>query len=90
MELIDGPSLDQVIRQLRAEKAPAAANPRQESSGDSPAMGPLPEWVGETIAFEGSPRPSAGSGRETSPSAAKSNPSLSSGSNAKYFDNIAR
>ncbi|HMF13217.1 MAG TPA: protein kinase, partial [Gemmataceae bacterium] len=40
MELIDGPSLDQVIKQLRPSKSVAGAERRDASAGASEASGP--------------------------------------------------
>src|SRR5262245_57278302 len=54
MELIDGPSLDRVVKQLRGQPTPSS----EADPGDGPAHDGarseevLPEWVRQTIAYE--------------------------------------
>src|SRR5262245_51212920 len=53
MELIDGPSLDRVIKQLRGPRTP----PDEVDAGDGPSHDDarsaeaLPQWVQQTIAY---------------------------------------
>jgi serine/threonine protein kinase len=75
MELIEGPSLDQVIRQLRQAPAAAAATPI------APGEEPDPAAVAATGPYVEGPSPS-------SSGAGLSSSSLSSGSG--YFDTVAR
>ncbi len=97
MELIDGPSLQQVIGNLRqadkdAEKDNGASRDSSEESG-SPHVGlstvlkELPLWVTETFGGQAD----AGAGSSTSSRsliASDSSSSLQSGT--KYFDTVAR
>ena len=83
MELIDGPSLDQVIRHMRD----AAPSPRQSSSLIRQSIRhhrPLPDWVSDTMAYE---PVGVGAGSAT---ASKTSDSTGSGisSGAKYFDTL--
>jgi len=81
MELIDGPSLDQVIKQLRPSKSVAGAERRDASAGASEASGPaapLSPHLEATGPYVG----------ESSATQALSASSLSSDS--KYFDTVAR
>ncbi len=83
MELILGPSLDSVLRQLRNAAVPAAS-----PANSPPLPEPLPAWVSQTLAYQpDSPaaRPSAGS--TTMPSGASSS---TLGAGGDYFDTVAR
>lgn len=82
MELIDGPSLDQVIKQLRHEAAGKTNTYDSESTADEP----MPAWIKETLAFR-SQQP-----HELSPDTDKPSfdSSSSLGSDNTYFDNLAK
>ena len=99
MELIDGPSLQQVIGNLRQADRDAENDNRPEASQNSGAdssgqhvglstiLKELPSWVTETFGGQADP----GSGSSTSSSsltASDSSSSLQSG--ARYFDTVAR
>jgi tetratricopeptide (TPR) repeat protein len=75
MELIDGPSLDHVIKQLRqAKKQPEAAESASKQ-GSNPPNSPHLDATGPYVG-------------ESGPAKALTSSSLSSGS--QYFDNVAR
>src|SRR5215831_13364476 len=75
MELIDGPSLDHVIKQLRqAKKQPDSAE-RTSKQGSEPPKSPHLEATGPYVG-------------ESGPAQALTSSSLSSGS--QYFDTVAR
>src|SRR5262245_44640359 len=82
MELIDGPSLDRVIKQLRGPatseaEAAAADEPAQDDTRSAEA---LPQWVRQTIAYEPGCTPSPA----TRPASAVGTSTIQSGSD--YFD----
>ena len=54
MELIDGPSLDQVIRHMRNGGPEPSSGQEPDSTVDSPSPAGLPDWVSETVAFRSS------------------------------------
>ncbi len=81
MELIDGPSLDQVIKQLRQE-ADSATDSKSNGAGEPP----IPDWIKET--FIDSSRSVADSATGTTDSSFSSSSSL--GSDSTYFDNLAK
>ncbi len=84
MELIDGPSLDAVIREVRSE-----SNAR-ENDGQSDRTDELPAWVKETALFTGpktkSPGQDSGPTRVTSSSQIRQSSVVSGRS---YFDHVA-
>ena len=85
MELIEGPSLDHVIRHMRDGDDSNAAADDGDSTTDQ-ASQDMPDWVGETIAYE-APRT-----KSTSSSAVDSANKLSGSGVApgtKYFDTVA-
>jgi eukaryotic-like serine/threonine-protein kinase len=86
MELIDGPSLDQVIRHMRRDREfESSREVVSDTTKDSSE--PLPDWVNETIAYE---RPQAKSGAANAKNVPGIGPSGSSvASGAKYFDTVA-
>jgi len=86
MELVDGPSLDHVIRQLRGESN-LASNGSLDSTdaASSGQQSAIPDWVSATIGFE---RPSSDS--DSTPSTSVNSDSSSSfGSGSTYFDTVA-
>jgi serine/threonine protein kinase len=85
MELIEGPSLDQVIRHLRDGSLPAESSCAPDSTVDSPAPSEVPNWVSDTMAY--SP---ATAERATVPSA-RSSDATGSGisSHPRYYDQVA-
>ena len=87
MELVDGPSLDQVIRQFRQDASKSSPD-GLDSTHDFHAeqsSGEVPEWVAATI---GLGRPES-VGR-SSPSTSSVNSSSSFASGSEYYDNVAR
>jgi hypothetical protein len=85
MELIDGPSLDQVIRHMRDGDTGTSSMQELDSTIDSPVPGALPNWVSESMAY----RPEgAGSSSAT---AGKTSDTTGSGisSGTQYFDHVA-
>ena len=86
MELIDGPSLDQVIRHMRDGDTGTSSMQKLDSTIDSPVPGILPNWVSESMAYKPE---SAGSRSATS-----GKPSDSTGcgvsSGIRYFDQVAQ
>ena len=87
MELIEGPSLDQVIRQLRADSGSARMDSHSstyDASMDS--QGPIPAWVEETIGFQ--PVQSPNNTKTSTSSNFDSSSSMSAGNS--YFDTVAR
>lgn len=95
MELIDGPSLQQVIGNLRAaekDDGPDVSHTAgEDSSGEhvglSTVLRELPSWVSETFGGQADP----GAGSSVSPSSlATSDSSSSLQSGARYFDSVAR
>jgi serine/threonine protein kinase len=91
MELIEGPSLDQVIAQMReAEKAQPASQP-QEPAAASPTAGPAGQtagpfdWAAQTIGFE---PPNIAAPDTPSETRSLSSSSLQSG--GSYFDTVAK
>lgn len=86
MELVEGPSLDQVLKQLRGERVRAAVDNAVESTVDSPRQLPIPQWAANSIAGDMA-RPTSSSDSERVASASDSSGTSSS---AKYADNAAR
>ncbi|MFN0053605.1 MAG: protein kinase domain-containing protein, partial [Planctomycetales bacterium] len=96
MELIEGPSLDRIIRALRTappldfETAERTGRPgRSASAGDEP-IPPLPEWVLPAILFSGvvdKTRVAAGAPIGSAGSMTSSTSHLAV---RRYFDNVAR
>ena len=85
MELIDGPSLDHVICQLRADSDSAkgeAPSSTQNTSIDS--QSPIPAWVEETIGFQ-----SIQSAIKSNGSASPSLDTSSIGSGHSFYDSVA-
>lgn len=82
MELIDGPSLDRVVKQLRQE----AEGSKNDSDSDGTIDAPMPAWIKETIAFPSKSSKEAASDTNT--------PSFDSsstlGSDSTYYDNLAK
>jgi hypothetical protein len=72
MELIEGPSLDQVIRQLRAGRAPDGLGNLEAS--ESEAKAELPAWVSETLPFDFLARGDRDGAREHFEAARKTGP----------------
>ncbi len=96
MELIDGPSLRQVIGSIRREQKDDSADAAsQKSDGGSSAqhlglssiLGELPSWVTDTFAGQADPG-SGSSASSSSLTASDSSSSLQSGTH--YFDTVAR
>ena len=87
MELIDGPSLDHVIRLMRDEKSPNGSCSNADSSNAEISGTDVPAWVTETIQYHGNPQLSESS---ASKSAAPVYSSSSFGSGSSYFDTMAR
>ncbi|MHC4984490.1 MAG: serine/threonine-protein kinase, partial [Planctomycetota bacterium] len=97
MELVEGPSLNVVIKALREGATPASSGlvpPRSDEPSDAKSFSgaetestvtvPLPAWVAETIAGEATPAPAG-----TSESIASgSSTTLTTGGG--YFDNVSR
>ena len=69
MELIDGPSLDGVIRHLRDGDAGVPPTQEPESTVDSPVTAEMPDWVSETMAYkpERAESTSAAAGKTSDP-----------------------
>ena len=83
MELVDGPSMDQVIRQLRADRISTDADSGQSTSTTSLTQtAPVPAWVEETVGYQGSPM-------ETSHSSSWESSSSLGSATTSYCDNIA-
>ena len=86
MELVDGPSLDQVIRQLRNGSDVASKGSLDSTDDASPGQpNAVPDWVNGTIGLE---KPSSVSESAASTSV-NSDSSSSFGSGSTYFDNVA-
>ena len=86
MELVDGPSLDQVIRHIRENGDAKPTTEEGESTADHDSAKQLPEWVDETIALHGK------RDGPSTPSVTSTPSSLSGSTSAtgtKYFDTIA-
>ena len=97
MELIDGPSLQQVIANLRKEQkegSPAASSQPEDGESSAGPVGlstildELPSWVTETFGGPTAPGPGSSTSSSSSPSASDSSSMLHSGTH--YFDTVAR
>lgn len=87
MELVDGPSLDQVIRQLRSGSDMVSKGSLDSTDDASPdQQNSVPDWVAGTI---GLAMPSAGSDGATSTPFNPSDGFSSFGPGNTYFDNVA-
>lgn len=85
MELIAGPSLDQVIDHLREENSGSDSD---SASDNESHHKPLPEWVDETIAFESTHRlPQSTQKISTSSSSVAGSSSIATSSG--YFGQVA-
>ena len=88
MEFLDGPSLDQVIRQMRDARCTTLPQNSLDAAGNSSNSDQLPGWVSETLAYE---KPSSeNTPSTTDPSGShptKSGSGVSSG--PRYFDTVA-
>ncbi len=82
MELIDGPSLDRVIKQLRAQ----ADTSGEVSGSDTSRDQHVPNWTKETLIHS---LPGAGE-TTTSTDASSLDSSSSLGSDSSYYDNLAK
>ncbi len=85
MELVEGPSLDQVIREMqkcRTFDEAARGEFMQASSSD----GGLPSWVADTVAFE---TPSSTVGSSSGHASSSKMADSGSASGTKYFDSVA-
>jgi serine/threonine protein kinase/Tfp pilus assembly protein PilF len=86
MELVDGPSLDQVIRQLHNGSA-SAPNGSLDSTDDASdeQQNVVPNWIADTIGYE-MPKPDGTASVSNSDSGSTS----SIGSGSTFYDNAAR
>ena len=86
MELINGPSLDQVIRMYRQEAGEVMPGSLASTHDfhSEPSSEEIPEWVAGTI---GLGKPETESAAASSPSNVSSSSSLTGGA---YYDNVAR
>lgn len=82
MELIDGPSLDQVIKQLRTEADTSSIN----SASDASRAQQDPDWINETLICNSA----AKSDTATSSDRSTFDISSSLGSSSAYYDNLAK
>jgi serine/threonine protein kinase/tetratricopeptide (TPR) repeat protein len=87
MELIDGPSLDQVIRHVRGGGDSTPAEGDLASTADHESSEPIPDWVGDTIAFEGPRKMVTSTQANASATSSLSGSGIASGT--KYFDAVA-
>ncbi|MGB2987077.1 MAG: serine/threonine-protein kinase [Phycisphaerae bacterium] len=86
MELVEGPSLNIVVRQMRSPIALQRGEPQElfGAEAQSTVTTPLPAWVAETISTEATPAHHNASECSTSDSST----TLTTGTG--YFDNVAR
>ena len=86
MELVNGPSLDQVIRQLRhgSDASKGSLDSTDDASPDQQHS--VPDWVAATIGLN---VPNSGGDRTDSASSNSFDGSSSFGSGTTYFDTVA-
>ncbi len=89
MELVEGLSLDHIIRQMRDGQSGMSGVDPARRSPDSTSSGDLPGWVSETLPYQ---KPATDRAAEAAAAAgtcrADAGDSISSGS--QYFDTVAR
>jgi serine/threonine protein kinase len=89
MELVDGPSLDQVIRYMRQSRnpnSPVAADTPESTS--IPSSDSVPSWVDATVAYSPSPKTETRDSSSETLEKRASDSGIATGS--KYFDSVAK
>lgn len=86
MELVDGPSLDQVIRHAREQRTPSSAVEDDDATVDPGSAPRLPEWATQVMALE-ERKPGSSPPPDTQPNSHLSGSGSATGT--RYFDAVA-